>query len=135
MSAIYRTMYDELFAKVPDHPRLTRRSSKEQTRIANAEKMSLVYAVDISDQRGISPASTANFNFIVYDGYRLEDIPAGTVDVTFSDQLIEHFHPGDLELHLSLSLRLLRSGAAMYSEPLADWRHCRASSSGSIQCL
>lgn len=142
-SVIYRTMYDELFAKVPDHPRLTRRSSEAQTRIANAEKMSLVrhligpstvllefapgdchfamllakhvrqvYAVDISDQRGISPAVAANFKYIIYDGYHLEDVPLETVDVIFSDQLIEHFHPEDLELHLSLSLRLLRAGGS-----------------------
>lgn len=39
---IYAGMYDELFARVPDHPRLTRRASEEQTRVANAEKMAIV---------------------------------------------------------------------------------------------
>jgi SAM-dependent methyltransferase len=39
---IFATMYDELFEKVPDHPRLTQRNSKEQTRIACKSKMTLI---------------------------------------------------------------------------------------------
>jgi SAM-dependent methyltransferase len=39
---IYATMYDELFTKVPDHPRLTRRENEQLTQIANKEKLSLV---------------------------------------------------------------------------------------------
>lgn len=38
---IYATMYDELFAKVPDHPRLARRSSETLTNAANDKKWSV----------------------------------------------------------------------------------------------
>jgi len=40
--AIYASMYDELFARVPDHPRLTRRTSPERTARANRNKMALL---------------------------------------------------------------------------------------------
>ena len=39
---IYATMYDELFAKVPDHPRLTLRASEHGVKKANKSKMMLV---------------------------------------------------------------------------------------------
>jgi SAM-dependent methyltransferase len=39
---IYRTMYDELFREVPDHPRLTQRADPDSTAIANAEKLGMV---------------------------------------------------------------------------------------------
>lgn len=39
---IYRTMYDELFARVPDHSRLKRRRSDQATRSINIDKFSLV---------------------------------------------------------------------------------------------
>lgn len=39
---IYATMYDDLFAQVPDHPRLTRRRNAELTRRANERKFQLV---------------------------------------------------------------------------------------------
>ena len=41
-SAIYARMYDELFAQVPDHPRLTRREDLAATRLANQRKMALL---------------------------------------------------------------------------------------------
>ena len=40
--SIYRTMYEELFNKVPDHPRLTRRNSSYLTDVANKHKFSVV---------------------------------------------------------------------------------------------
>ena len=39
---ILSTMYDEIFNKVPDHPRLTKRQSEEKTAHANKNKLSLV---------------------------------------------------------------------------------------------
>lgn len=140
---IYATMYEELFEKVPDHPRLTRRNSKELTRIALATKLALlkglldktkvfaefapgdckfsiemakyyehVYAIDISDQRDRSECSPANFKLIIYDGYHLHDIAEKSIDVMFSDQLIEHFHPEETKAHFELVSRLLKAGGS-----------------------
>ncbi|MBE0675359.1 MAG: class I SAM-dependent methyltransferase [Bacteroidales bacterium] len=39
---IFATMYDELFSKVPDHPRLTQRSSDRETAITNKVKASII---------------------------------------------------------------------------------------------
>lgn len=139
--AIYATMYDELFQKVPDHPRLNRRSDEELTSRANRAKLSLVkrfvdsstvfmeyapgdcrfvtevarhvkyaYGLDISDQRRPGEQNPDNFQLVVYDGYIVNEIPSNSIDVIFSDQLIEHFHPDDTKLHFALAHRLLKAG-------------------------
>jgi len=138
--AIYATMYDELFAKVPDHPRLTRRADERLNQYENARKRLLiddlltpdtvfaefgpgdcslgtaiamrvakVYGIDISDQRG-DVATPDNLELIVYDGYSMPEIDLASVDVAFSDQLIEHFHPEDAPLHFEMVYRILKDG-------------------------
>jgi SAM-dependent methyltransferase len=47
---------------------------------------------------------------IVYDGYRLDAIPSNSIDLVFSDQLIEHFHPEDTKVHFELVHRILKPG-------------------------
>lgn len=138
---IYATMYDELFRKVPDHPRLTKRSSEQETKKSIRSKMMLVgeflgpstvfvefapgdarfamevakhvrvvYAIDISDQRGNIENSPKNLNLIIYDGYQLDQVPENSVDIIFSDQLLEHFHPEDTRLHFELAYHVLKPG-------------------------
>ncbi|MGI9327631.1 MAG: class I SAM-dependent methyltransferase [Pseudomonadales bacterium] len=139
-SAMYKSMYDELFQLVPDHPRLKRRSSIEQSEKANQNKLGMlknqlgpdrtivefgagdcqfcvsiaskfhkVIAVDISDQREPGTGKPINFELMLYDGNDLP-IPSESVDVVFSDQLIEHLHPEDIASHFSTVLRILRPG-------------------------
>lgn len=136
---IYAVMYDELFAKVPDHPRLMRRENEVDTRRANRTKFALTrteidkstvfgefapgdcrfvmevaphvkqaIGIDISDQRNPADPVPENFKLIVYDGYNLDEIPDNTLDILFSDQLIEHFHPEDTEYHFQIALRILK---------------------------
>jgi SAM-dependent methyltransferase len=138
--AIYLTMYDELFREIPWHPRLARRADERLTRIVVERKWNLVspyvgdstvfaefgpgdcrfaldvaavsrrvYGIDISDQRGDSVGAPPNFRLIIYDGYEV-DLPDGSIDVVFSDQLLEHLHPDDTPHHLALVRRLLRTG-------------------------
>jgi SAM-dependent methyltransferase len=138
---IYSTMYDELFSKVPDHPRLTRRSSEEQTALANKIKFELVrkfitkstlfaefapgdckfaievakqvkhvYGIDISNQLSPNDVLPDNFTMIVYDGYNVKDIEENSLDIIFSDQLIEHIHPEDTKHHFKLAYNLLKKG-------------------------
>ena len=139
--AILATMYDELFAEVPDHPRLMRRTDSERTRRAIRSKRSIldsyvtaestvlefapgdcrfaatlahdvaqVIGVDISDQRATDQAWPTNFDLIVYDGSTISGLDAASIDVVFSDQLIEHLHPDDALDHLGLCASLLRPG-------------------------
>lgn len=75
-----------------------------------ARRVKQVYGIDISDQRDPAAETPGNFRMIVYDGYRLDGISPGTVDVVFSDQLVEHFHPEDTKLHFELAYSLLRPG-------------------------
>jgi SAM-dependent methyltransferase len=138
---IFETMYDELFAAVPDHPRLTQRAGKELTAEANRAKMNLlrrwidktslvvefapgdcefaaaiaphvrrVIGVDISDQRPAARQWPDNFEFVVYDGFALPEIPPASVDVIFSHQFIEHLHPEDTISHLRLAHSILKPG-------------------------
>lgn len=134
-------MYDELFAKVPEHSRLKRRSDPEKTRQYNRSKTALlsrflgpdivflefgsgdcqfaeeiakkakeVIAVDISDQRDPSKPSPENFRLVTYDGTNLDSVASDSVDLAFSDQLLEHLHPDDAQNHIALILRILRKG-------------------------
>jgi SAM-dependent methyltransferase len=138
---IYAGMYAELFAKVPDHSRLTRRQDEAETRRANRGKFALirravdkstvfaefapgdcrfamevapsvkqVFGIDISDQRNPSDPVPENFRLIVYDGYDLNEIPDASIDILFSDQLVEHFHPEDTPLHFQTANRILKIG-------------------------
>jgi SAM-dependent methyltransferase len=140
-SAVFATMYDELFRAVPDHPRLTRRADPEATARANrgkaqalrrwvrptdtvlefapgdcefsamiAAQFARVIGVDISDQRQPGRNWPANFDLVVYDGYSLPTIAPGSIDVIFSDQLLEHLHPDDAKHHLKLCFELLKPG-------------------------
>jgi len=147
---IFPIMYDELFAEVPDHPRLMQRESIEKIQVTNEQKLQLVkkylndftvffefgpgdcnfafevckcvkkvYAVDISDQRGIDYSAPKNFKLILYDGYNL-DMESDSVDVVFSDHFIEHLHPKDVEYHFQLVKRILReNGLYVFRTPHA----------------
>lgn len=134
-------MYDELFSKVPDHPRLVRKQDDKLTALVNRQKLALVkpfikkgdcyaefgpgdcrlamqvacvvseaYGVDISDQRNPADKVPDNFKLVVYDGYELNEPAPNSIDLVFSDQLIEHFHPEDTRHHFELVHRILKSG-------------------------
>ena len=146
---IYASMYEELFQKVPDHSRLTRRKDEEQSNKANKDKFLLIkslinnktvfaefapgdcqfsfevanhvsqgFGIDISDQHNPSIIPPENFKLIVYDGYNLSEIPDNSIDVLFSDQLIEHFHPEETQLHFEIAYRILKkSGKYIFRTP------------------
>jgi len=136
-AAMYATMYDELFARVPDHPRLKRRESEKATSSANKSKWRLIgdhigsssvfvefapgdgrFAFEVCGRAkfvyGIDISDQtgaverpANFQLILYDGYEL-DLGDERADVVFSDQLIEHLHPEDTPLHFLSVRRILK---------------------------
>lgn len=137
---IYATMYEELFAKVPDHPRLVKRGDPltRGKRIRRALRLvqraigpstvflefgpgdcrfafavctsvQKVYGVDISQQMSRTADTPSNFELIVYDGYQVP-LANNSIDVMFSDQLIEHLHQEDTSIHFQIAQRLLRRG-------------------------
>lgn len=137
---LYKTLYDELFRRVPDHPRLTRRETPESIQKAISARMNLLkpllknietflefapgdcrLAFEVAKYvkqvyaADISDQSGTNekpqnFKLIVYDGYNL-DVPENSIDLAFSYQFLEHLHPDDVELHLETAFRILKPGA------------------------
>lgn len=137
---IYGTMYSELFAQVPDHPRLTRRSDKESTRIANLWKMALVkpflqpggtflefgpgdcrFAFEVAKIAAhvlaVDISDQADPRVDKPENFRIIlydgyhlDLQEDFIDTAFSDQLIEHLHPDDTEHHFRIAYRVLKVG-------------------------
>jgi len=122
---LYRSLYDELYLRVPLHPQLTRKSSPLETAQAVSSQMKVlrpflnknitflevgpgdcalsievtkfakqVYAVDVSDEitKGLTPPP--NFHLVLSDGISVP-VPPSSVDVAYSNQLMEHLHPDD----------------------------------------
>lgn len=75
-----------------------------------ASLVTRAYGVDISDQRNPADKSPDNFRLIIYDGYNLDAVKSNSIDLIFSDQLIEHFHPEDTKLHFETAKRILKPG-------------------------
>ena len=137
---LFRTMYGELFERVPDHPRLVRRDTEEDCRKAVAARMSLlkghlegvesfvefapgdcrlafevckhVRRVDAIDISDQSGDSSDNpENFnLIVYDGYNVDLPVGAADMAFSYQFIEHLHPDDIPLHFEMAVKLLKPG-------------------------
>jgi SAM-dependent methyltransferase len=136
----YKELYDELFRRVPHHPQLRGKATPEQraretaqplaflARLARPEmtyleigpgdcalafamaaRVNQAIGVDVSEEITSVGETPANFRLIISDGTNVP-VPAASVDLAFSDQLIEHLHPDDLPVHLSSIYRALRPG-------------------------
>ena len=138
--AMYGQIYNELFARVPDHPQLTRKVSEERSRtkylgefrliekfitpdtnfleigagdcalsLHVAKHVRSVTALDVSDTILKDIAAPANVTLRVFDGC---DIPVepGSIDVAYSNQVIEHLHPEDAAIQVASILKSLRPG-------------------------
>lgn len=141
--AIFATMYDELFREVPDHPRLLSKGASAGERERDigwdlaqlrpylkpgmtfleigagdcalsrrvAKDARQVYAVEICDQT-CAPLP-GNVALVISDGCSV-DVPAGSVDLAFSDQLMEHLHCDDALEQLRNIHRALKPGGAYF---------------------
>lgn len=138
--SLYQSVYDELYKRVPDHPQLTRKSSPERTRAALAPQLRLlqpflrpettlleigpgdcalsmllagrlrqVYGLDVSEEITHHISLPSNFKLILSDGTSVP-LPPDSVDVAFSNQLMEHLHPDDALQQLEGIWRALRPG-------------------------
>ncbi|HWQ03481.1 MAG TPA: class I SAM-dependent methyltransferase, partial [Candidatus Nitrosotenuis sp.] len=137
---LYPLVYDELFARVPSHPMLARKSSPEDSARDVARQMRLlqqflkpecvfleigpgdcalsfevarqvkkVYAVEVSAAIASRAETPANFELILSDGCSIT-LPDASVDVVYSNQLMEHLHPEDALEQLRDIQRILRPG-------------------------
>lgn len=139
-SHLYTQVYDELFRRVPHHPMLVNRpvadsastGLTEQIRLltpylqphsryleigpgrcalafAIAQRVSSVEGVDVSEHLTDVPNKPTNFKLHISNG---SDIPviSGSIDIAFSNQLMEHLHPEDAMTQLRGIYRSLRLG-------------------------
>ncbi len=137
---LYSSLYNEMYERVPHHPQLTRKTSPEETRQLVAAQMRFisrylnkeitflevgpgdctlsfeaakhvkkVYAVDVSDEITKSPTQPANFQLILSDGSTVP-VPPNSVNVVYSNQLMEHLHPDDAFEQLENIYRALAPG-------------------------
>lgn len=137
---LYTSLYDELFRSVPHHPQLTIKSSPEESagKVAYEIKhlqpflrddttfleigpgdcalsfevariVKTVYAIDVSEEITKNLSRPPNFKLILSDGANIS-VPAGSVDVAYSNQLMEHLHPDDALKQLHNIYDALASG-------------------------
>jgi SAM-dependent methyltransferase len=136
---LYSDLYDELFRRVPDHPQLTIKAdstknkkvlpglnllraflNKESTYLEIgpgdcalafevAKIVKKVYAVDVSSEITKGLVCPDNFKLILSDGCSIS-VPSGSVDLAYSDQLMEHLHPEDAMEQLGNIYTALRPG-------------------------
>lgn len=133
---LYRSLYDELFRRLPEHPMLREKGLGRDvapylrflTRFLNsgtvfmeigpgdcslscrvAAMVKQVYAVDVSEEITQSVQFPPNFQLCLSDGTSIP-VPDGSVNVAYSDQLMEHLHPDDAVEQLHNIYRALAPG-------------------------
>jgi SAM-dependent methyltransferase len=126
---LYSDLYDELFRRVPHHPMLKGVSPAQRRRevdlqlrflkrfltpttvfmeigagdcalaIRAASIVRRVYAIEVSEQITRDVAPSGNFELILSDGCSIP-VAKGSIDVAYSNQLMEHLHPDDAKEQL-----------------------------------
>lgn len=141
----YTSIYNELFRLVPDHPQLTAKTAPEVRRhrvVAQARFLSRLLrqgdfveigagdcalsvamapyarrtiAVDVSASiMERSETVPANLEKVVMSGVTLP-LASESVDLVYSDQLMEHLHPDDAIAQIEEIFRVLRPGGIYYA--------------------
>lgn len=141
-NTLYGEVYDELFRRVPDHPQhvavedpsarqhdvskhvaAIRRILPEgatfleigagdcalSVRVAQHVRQAI--AVDVSADIAVPKGSPPNLEVRITDG-RTFPVPDGSIDVAYSNQLLEHLHPDDAEEQVQNVLKALKPGGA-----------------------
>lgn len=137
-SMLYSTLYQQLFANVDDHPQHRSNAKSRQDRIrsqadflrrllrpdsvyveigcgdaaltkAIAPFVASSIGVDVTSALIQSTETAPSFSFMQTDGVSL-DVPPGSVDVVYSNQLMEHLHTDDASEQLNNVFQALKPG-------------------------
>jgi SAM-dependent methyltransferase len=141
-TVLFKSLYQELFDRVPDHPRLVRRETPEETRRAVAARMSMLRALlpgvrtfvefapgdcrlafevckHVEKVIGVDISDQTGGGGNRPANFQLVvydgyhlDLPPGAADLVFSYQFLEHLHPDDVQPHFRIVHNLLRPGGA-----------------------
>jgi 2-polyprenyl-3-methyl-5-hydroxy-6-metoxy-1,4-benzoquinol methylase len=137
---LYAAVYDELFRRVPHHPMLSRNDSPEQRCAALrwqlkllsrflapgvtfleigtgdgalafevARQVKAVYALDVSEANIRTANQPRNVQLVLSDGASV-CVPKRSIDVAYSNQLMEHLHPDDVVRQLENVVEALAPG-------------------------
>lgn len=137
---LYSILYDELYRRVPHHQQLTRKESAEGTAKALEWQFGMVgrflhphtrflevgpgdcslsfkvapiveqvYAVDISAIITSHASVPSNFELVLSDGCGVP-LAESSIDVAYSNQLMEHLHPDDAREQLQNIFKTLKPG-------------------------
>lgn len=137
---LYKSLYDELYERVPNHPQLNARKDHEKQSFIVSLQMeflskflaseqtfleigcgncclsfevskyvSKVYGVDVSKLVTYNDNTPNNFKLIMSDGISIA-VLAESIDIAYSNQLLEHLHPEDMKEHLQQVYRILVFG-------------------------
>jgi SAM-dependent methyltransferase len=138
---LYSQVYDELYRSLPEHPgnlqklnpEIAAASVRSSLRfvepylrpnstflevgagdaalsVAVANKVAKVYAIEVSAEKASEQTMPSNMEFVITDGFSIP-VPPGSIDVAFSNQVMEHLHPDDALEQLSNIYRSLAPGA------------------------
>lgn len=134
----YTEVYAELFKSLPDHPQHTaeRDGADEHIKMdlrylglselpkgtfleigcgdaemsyAAAGLVQRAYGLDVTDELINYDRAPKNFQFLKTRGTNIE-LPENSVDIAYSNQLMEHLHPEDAESQVREVVRVLRPG-------------------------
>jgi SAM-dependent methyltransferase len=139
-TVLYGSLYDELFRRVPDHPQVVWRADPSERKttagrqaavvrrflprngvfleigagdcalsLALATHARHVYAVEVSREIAHTEDAPENFELLITDG-RAIPVEPDSVDVAYSNQLMEHLHPDDALEQLNGIVSALRPG-------------------------
>jgi len=139
---LYTVVYDQLYRRVPYHPQITVKGDLgdqtehvlSQMRLLKrfllpevtfleigpgdcslafevAKFVKKVYAVDISKEITENQSRPKNVQLIISDGCDIP-VPLDSVNLAYSNQLIEHLHPDDAFEHLTNVHNALSAGSA-----------------------
>ena len=137
---LYGKLYDEMYRRVPHHPQLTRKVSPAETQhfvsvqlnflarfidrdttylevgpgdcaltFEVAKRVRKSIGIDVSAEVTSSDRRRGNLELILSDGTSIP-VAAGSIDVAYSNQLMEHLHPDDARAQLVNLHRVLRPG-------------------------
>lgn len=139
-SRLYSLVYDELFSTIEDHPGRTRTpdSATQKARVSEqlgwlepflrpdhvyleigagngalalqvASRVRKVYALDVSKKILEGVPVPQNLEAVIVEGVEIP-VPAGSVDVAYSNQLTEHLHEEDAKEQVANIYRSLKTG-------------------------
>jgi SAM-dependent methyltransferase len=132
---LYSESYDELFRCIPHHSQLTksvdhRSLAHKQVRVIRkflrpemhfaeigagdawvakllARRCAESFALDITDKAFDPTGAPSNFSFVLIDGINLP-LADQSIDICYSNQLMEHLHPDDALAQLAEIWRVLK---------------------------